>query len=131
LFKNILERLLVSHILFILLSLIWVFIGCSSRKLTPDEQLQINDLYNQSRSASPQEQRLIDCKIKSIESSHRGGGVIRSDKDKTEWTSSDVDSECIVEQEKGQKTPIDTQDQQKTNNLIDKNLKDALDKVGK
>lgn len=107
------NRILIHAFSVILLLLIGACIGSSPRKLSPDEQQQIKALYNQGQIASPQERRLIDCKIKSVEASLSN------------------DPTCLFEQEKGQKAPVLIQEQERIDELIEKNLNDALDKVRK
>lgn len=88
--------------------------GGTSRKLSHDELLQINDMERQRKFASPRQQQQIDCQIRDIRIS---GGYI--------------DPGCVLEPEKLHEAPNVIQDQKRIDQMIDKHLKDALDKAGK
>jgi hypothetical protein len=89
-------------------------LACSHglRSLTREEQQRIKDLNNQRPMASPQEQRLIECQIRSIEAA---GGALAA-------------SECIFKYEYEREAPFISPDKQRTDAVIDRNLRDALER---
>ena len=105
-------------------------IGCSSHRLSVEEQQQLDVLYKESRAASPREKRLIDCRIRSIEHAHDSEDVIQLGKNKNGQPTDDPNRDCAIELEKT-KMPQEQKDQQEIENVIDRNLKNAVERSNK